>query len=173
MKSIQISTLKTHRNMYAQGKETVLKPERNHCFKRCQWSLVHFIFHWNFNTIVCQIPPPNLIRSDEASFSSVNLIGRFSKFIPIMLSESAERETNMHRMINFPPSDSPIKDVSRPEYLWGIRTIFGSDLINHLRPDTVSFPVYFRHQIWEILEMYKQLSFIANLKSDISTYPNS
>ena len=31
MKIIQISTLNAHRNLHAQGKETVLKPDRNYC----------------------------------------------------------------------------------------------------------------------------------------------
>ena len=58
----------------------------------------------------CQILP-YLNPSDEASFSSVNLIGRFSKFIRIMLSEALERETNMQRPMNFSCNDSPRRDV--------------------------------------------------------------
>ena len=63
-----------------------------------------------FDEMFCQILP-YLNPSDEASFSSVNLIGRFSKFIRIMLSEALERETNMQRPMNFSCNDSPRRDV--------------------------------------------------------------
>ena len=96
----------------------------------------------------CQILP-YLNPSDEASFSSVNLIGRFSKFIRIMLSEALERETNMQRPMNFSCNDSPRRDVLWAWLFFEARTIFGSDLINHLRTDTVYCAVNLRHLMSE------------------------